>query len=67
MNLADDIEEFVTLHRAHGLLTGAAGEATPNGCRLEIACPCGVTFERWVTQHDAIEDLVREHLRAERN
>jgi len=50
MNLADDIEEFVTLHRGHGLLTADAGEPTPNGYRLEIACSCGVTFERWVTE-----------------
>ncbi len=67
MNLADDIEEFVTLHRGHGLLTADAGEPTPNGYRLEIACSCGVTFERWVTELDAIEDLLREHLWAERN
>jgi len=67
MSLADHMEEFVTLHRGHGHLTGDASEPTPNGYRLEIACSCGVTFERWVTQLDAIDDLLREHLRAERN
>ena len=61
MNLADDMEEFVTLHRGHGSLKADASEPTPNGYRLEIACPCGVTFERWVTQQDAIDDLLREH------
>ena len=66
MNLADDMEEFVTPHRGHGSLTADASEPTPNGYRLEIGCPCGVTFERWVTQQDAIDDLVREHQRAER-
>ncbi len=63
MNLAEDIAEFVTLHRRHGPLAADAGEPTPNGYRLEIACP----FEQWVTPQDAIDDLVREHLRAERN
>ena len=67
MNLADDMEEFVTLHRGHGSLTADASEPTLNGYRLEIACPCGVTFERWVTEQDAIDDLLRPHLRAERN
>jgi len=34
MNLAEDIEEFVTLHRRHGPLAADAGEPTPNGYRL---------------------------------
>ncbi len=67
MNLADDMEEFVTLHRGHGRLTADAGDPTPNSYRLEIVCPCGVTFERCVTQQDAIDDMLREKLRAERN
>ena len=67
MNLADDVEEFVTLHRGHGRLTADAGDATPDGYRLEIACSCRVTFEWWVTEQDAIDDLLREQLRAERN
>ena len=61
MNLADDIEKFITLDRRHGSLTADASEPTPNGYLLEIGCPCGVTFERWVTQQDAIDDLLREH------
>ena len=36
MNLADDMEEFVTLHRGHGCLAADAGEPTTNGYRLEI-------------------------------
>ena len=67
MNLADDMEEFVTLHRGHGSLTADAGEPTLNGYRLEVICQCAVTFERGVTEEDAIDDLLREHLRAERN
>jgi len=52
MNLADDMEEFVTVHRGHGPLTRTAGEPTVNSYRLQIACQCGVAFERWVTQQD---------------
>jgi len=50
-----------------GRLTADAGDPTPNSYRLEIVCPCGVTFERCVTQQDAIDDMLREKLRAERN
>ena len=44
-------------HQPHGELTGDAGELTPNGYRLEVACPCGVTFMRWVTPREAAENL----------
>ena len=67
MNLAADLDEFVALHRAHGALTPTVGELTPNGYRLELACACGVTFERWVTAQDAVDDLLRAQLGAERN
>ena len=67
MNLAADLDEFFTLHRAHGGLTPTVGELTPNGYRLELACSCGVTFERWVTAQDAVDDLLRAQLGAERN
>jgi hypothetical protein len=46
-------EAFVTEHRPHGTLTGDAGEPTPNGYWLWICCPCGVTFERWITPEEA--------------
>ena len=58
MTLLTDLEDFVTEHRLHGTLTPTTGELTPNGHRLEVACPCGVTFERWVTPREAAEDLV---------
>jgi hypothetical protein len=57
MSLTAEVQAFVTDHRPHGTLTGDAGELTPNGYRLEIACPCGVTFERWITPREAAEDL----------
>jgi hypothetical protein len=47
----------VSDHRPHGTLTGDAGEPTPNGYRLWIACPCGLTFERWITPQEAGDDL----------
>ena len=31
---------------------------------MTVACPCGVTFERWVTELAAAEDLRRLELRA---
>ena len=68
MNLVADLDEFFALHRAaHGGLTPTVGELTPNGYRLELACSCSVTFERWVTAQDAVDDLLRAQLGAERN
>jgi hypothetical protein len=52
-----DIEEFLRDHRAHGRLEGAVGEATANGYMLTIACPCGVTFRRWVAPVDAVVNV----------
>src|SRR5215467_605549 len=57
MTLLADLEDFVTELRPHGTLTATTGELTPNGYRLEVACPCGVTFERCVPARRAIEDL----------
>ena len=48
-------------------MTPTVGELTPNGYRLELACSCGVTFERWVTAQDAVVDLLKARLGAERN
>ena len=67
MNLADELDHFLLQRRVHGRLTPTVGAQTPNGYRLAIACPCGVTFERWVTPQDALEDLLLARLRAERN
>ena len=58
MTLSQDLEEFVTEHRPHGPLTSDTGELTPNGYRLEVACPCGVTFERWITPAEAADELL---------
>lgn len=56
-SLLTDLREFVELHRVYGELHAKAGELTPNGYRLEVACPCGVVFERWVFPDDAAIDL----------
>jgi hypothetical protein len=42
VTLSADLEEFVTDHRPHGTLTATTGDVTPNGYRLEVACPRGV-------------------------
>jgi hypothetical protein len=56
-SLLADLREFVTRHRAHGELRAVASLPTPNGYRLEVACPCRVIFERWVLPEDATIDL----------
>jgi len=55
--LAAELSEFVVTHAEHGRLEGDAGELTPNGYRLVVRCPCGVTFRRWITPREAAEDL----------
>jgi len=59
MNLLAELEEFSSDHRPHGSLTADATEPAWNGYVLTVACPCGVTFERWVTPEDAELDLLR--------
>jgi hypothetical protein len=57
--LTADLEDFVRGHRPHGPLVPDAGALTPNGYRLSVACPCGVTFERWITPEEAARDLAK--------
>jgi hypothetical protein len=57
VNITPDLEHFVAGHRAHGSLTADTGALTPNGYRLTVACPCGVTFARWITPEEAAQDL----------
>jgi len=59
MTLLAELEEFVGDHRRHGTLTADATEPAWNGYLLTVACPCGVTFEKWVTLLDAELDLLR--------
>jgi hypothetical protein len=40
-------------------MTGDATEPASNGCRLTVACACGVVFERWVTPSETDADLIR--------
>jgi hypothetical protein len=56
--LTADLEDFVRGHRPHGLLVPDTGALTPNRYRLTVACPCGVTFERWITPEEAARDLL---------
>ena len=48
------------------LLTHLAAPPTSKGYHVEVACPCGVTFERWVLPQDAAEDLLAEGLKGAR-
>ncbi len=40
--------------------------ASLNGYEVKVACPFGVTFERWVLPWDAVEDLLVEPFQAVR-
>ena len=57
MSLTGDLAEFTTQHLSHGKLSADTGALTPNGYRLRVSCPCGVTFERWITAEEAVRDL----------
>jgi hypothetical protein len=58
MSLTAELADFVAGHRPHSSLTADTGVLTPNGYRLSIACGCGLTFQRWVTQEEAAQDLL---------
>jgi hypothetical protein len=58
VNLSD-LDEFLDDHGPHGPLTGDATEPAWNGYLLNVACPCGVVFGRWITPEDADADLLR--------
>jgi hypothetical protein len=57
MTISDDLDDFAADHRAHGQFVADIGTLTANGHRLRILCPCGVTFERWITPEEAARDL----------
>ena len=56
-SLLEDLRDFVALHCVHGELHAKASDPTPNGYRLEVACPCSVVFEGWVLPDDAAIDI----------
>jgi hypothetical protein len=58
----EDLEQFVSTHRAGGSLTGGAGDLTPGGYRLWVTCSCGEAFDRWVTPGAAEHDLLKSRL-----
>jgi hypothetical protein len=47
-SVIDDLGDFIRDHRPHGPLQGDAGEPTANGYMVTVACPCRVTFYRWI-------------------
>lgn len=46
MRVYADLEEFIHAHRPHGELTWWTTPHTPRGYEVQVACPCGVVFER---------------------
>ena len=56
MTMLADLEEFIVDHRSHGTYGRGRHRARVEGYLLTVACPCGVTFERWVTPLHAAED-----------
>lgn len=67
MTLYSDLEAFVHTHRQHGELTYETNPPSASGYKLDVACPCGVVFERWVLPQDAEDDLLRSGLSALEN
>jgi hypothetical protein len=59
-----DLEYFVGRHREHGRPFPTLGLPTPNGYRLEVACSCGMMFERWVFPDEADVQRMLELLRS---
>jgi hypothetical protein len=59
VSLLADLEEFVHDHRVHRALTADGTPPAWSGYLLTVTCPCGVVFERWITQVDAELDLLR--------
>ena len=65
MSAMRDLEDFVRGHRSCGGMSGHAGDLTPDGYLVWLACECGDGFERWVTPEAAEEELAgwERHLR----
>ena len=62
-----ELRGFVLAHCSCGVPRGDADPETPSGYRLWVTCPCGATFERWVTPADAEADLLLSELLAFEN
>jgi hypothetical protein len=48
---------FHATHAPHGPLVFGADEPTATGYRAWAACPCGASWERWVSVAEAAGDL----------
>jgi hypothetical protein len=67
MGIYTELRGFVQAHRTCGVLQGNADQKTPEGYCLWVKCPCGASFERWVTPADTEADLLRSELLAFEN
>jgi hypothetical protein len=50
VSVRDELKDFIAAHREHDQLAGDATEPGLAGFQIWIACPCGVTFRRQVTE-----------------
>ena len=65
--LMAELIDFIEDHRAHGTLTADATEATDQGYMLTVRAPAASAFMRWITEADAVSDLVTSRLLVEPN
>ena len=61
------IVESLVLIAAAGSAASSSSSTAWTSTATKLACSCGVTFERWVTAQDAVVNLLKARLGAERN
>ena len=67
MNVYRLLSRFIQAHLGCGSPRGKAEPPVTDGYLLWIDCPCGATFERWVTSQHEDEGLLRSALVALEN
>jgi hypothetical protein len=59
MSVYHKLRRFVQAHQRCGVLQSNMESSTEIGFLLWIDCPCGASFERWVTAQHEDEALLR--------
>ena len=62
MSVYHKLRRFVQAHQRCGVLRSNMESASGTGFLLWIDCPCGASFERWVTVQHEDEALLRSTL-----
>ena len=62
MSVFQKLRRFIQAHRRCGALRSNMESSTGTGFLLWIDCPCGASFERWVSSQNEDEDLLRSAL-----